>query len=123
MQMSWGDPQFIASIQGPPGPMGPMGPPGPSINIVWGDVSLNPGEESIAARILRIEKCLGIVPRQRSLEEKYPDLKQLGDQIEQAIDEMQKYQTEMISRVVGAYKDFVKECEIMEKLSKDGANP
>ena len=72
-----------------------------TIELEWGKVRLNRDEESIVERILRIEK--------------YLDLRQLGDQIEQAIDEMQKCQTEMISRVVGAYEDFVKECKIMEK--------
>lgn len=91
--------------------------------ITLGDLALGPGQEPLIDRLERIERCLGITSRHLELEEKYPDLKQLGDQIEQAIDEMQKYQAEMISRVVGAYKDFVKECEIMEKLSKDGANP
>ncbi len=83
---------------------------------------MNPGEETLSDRILRIEKCLGIVPRQTSLEEKYPDLKELGDQVDQAVTEIQQSHHEMISRVIGAYKDFVKECEIMEKLSTDG-NP
>lgn len=127
--MTYGDPQLGGISYGAGGAGGPgniyatnASITSTSISIRAGDLVMEAGQECLADRLDRIERCLGIVPRQTSLEEKYPDLKRLGDEIDQAIDEMQKSQAEMISRVVGAYKDFVKECEIMEKLSTDG-NP
>jgi hypothetical protein len=131
--VTYGDPQLTGIVGGIVTGWGGGGGPGSvyatnasitstSISIKAGDLVMEEGQECLADRLDRIERCLGIVPRQTSLEEKYPDLKQLGDEIDQVIDEMQKSQAEMISRVVGAYKDFVKECEIMEKLSTDG-NP
>jgi hypothetical protein len=59
-------------------------------------------------RIDRIEHVLGIIPRRRDLESKYPDLKEIGNKMDNNI-------------FLGArdYRAFMQECEIMEKLKSN----
>lgn len=87
--------------------------------IIEGDLKLGGGAEPLGKRIERIERVLGIGPRQPDLEQEYPDLKVLGDQMDRAIQELNQSIAQTISNIVGAYEDFARECEVMEKLKSE----
>lgn len=65
------------------------------------DLHLSPDQEPLEDRISRIEKVGGITPRQSTLEDKYSDLHDLGQAMDNAI---------------AAYADHMQECNTMEKL-------
>jgi hypothetical protein len=68
------------------------------------DLHLSPDQEPLEDRISRIEKVGGITPRQSTLEDKYSDLHDLGQAMDNAID---------------AYADYMQECNTMEKLKSN----
>lgn len=89
---------------------------------IGGDVKFGDSDESLQKRLDRIERAIGVTQRRRTLEENYPELKDLGDQMDEAIDEMSASIARAISKVTKAYDEFVGECEIMEKLKSENDN-
>lgn len=87
--------------------------------IVDGDFQVGRNGELLEDRLARIEKVLGITPRLPGLEDKYPDLQEIGQQMDDAIANLNKSYSEAISNVVRAYADFARECEVMEKLRSE----
>lgn len=85
--------------------------------IIEGDLKLGDGQESLNRRIERIEKLLGVGPRRPDLENKYPELKARGEQLDQEIDQLNETIIKAISNVTHAYETFANECEVMEKLN------
>jgi hypothetical protein len=55
-------------------------------------------------RINRLEKVIGVTPRQNKLEDTYPELHALGQAMDDAINE---------------YASYMRECETMEKLKSN----
>ena len=70
-------------------------------------------------RIERLEKTIGITSRRPRLENEYPDLKELGDQMDNVIDTINTTVSKAISRIADAYNRLEDECKIMEKLKSN----
>lgn len=90
--------------------------------IVDGDFQVGRNGEILEDRLSRIEKVLGITPRLPGLEDKYPDLQEIGQKMDDAIATLNKTYAEAISNVVGSYKDFANQCEVMEKLKSNNGS-
>jgi len=94
----------------------------PDPQMARGDVQIQANDmfinrsEGVDARLNRIEAVLGITQRNPNLEDKYPDLREAGEEMDQAISEIQATLAKTISSISEAYNDFAGECEVMEKL-------
>ena len=86
---------------------------------IIGDIIPQKGQESLERRIKRIEGLFGVTPRDLGLEDQYPDLGEVGDQMDQALTEITSEISKAISKVVGYYKTFADECKVMEKLKSE----
>lgn len=79
-------------------------------------VKLSADQEDLNRRIERLEAVLGLTQRQPLLEERYPELAEMGDEIDAEIKKIQESVNSVISKMVGAYKDYADQCVVMEKL-------
>lgn len=96
--------------------------PEPTVVVRDGDIFVDEKDEGIGARIKRLEKILGVTNRSPQLEEKYPDLQEIGDRMDKAIEDLNKAYVTTISSIAGTYEDFAEECKVMEKLESDNGD-
>lgn len=80
------------------------------------DIRRDTDSEGLFARVERIENMLGISMRDRSLENKYPDLKAAGDEYEQHVRDALYAIHHAIKPLTIRYESIKDECSIMEKM-------
>lgn len=93
--------------------------------VVENDIVVGKGQgitEPLGERVNRIEALLGISQRNIDLEKDYPNLQELGDQMDEAIQDLNESYTNAISSIASKYKQFAEECKVMDKLKSDNGD-
>lgn len=82
-------------------------------------VRLSKETENLEQRIQRLEHLLGVTGRNPILEEQYPELKDVGEHMDQEVDRIWRESANQVSDITAQYQVLVKECELMNKLKEN----
>jgi hypothetical protein len=82
-------------------------------------VRLGKNTENLEDRIQRLEHVLGATGRNPEMEDRYPDLKEIGDAMDAEVERIWRESANQLSRIADQYQDLVKQCQLMDKLKEN----
>jgi transcription elongation GreA/GreB family factor len=62
---------------------------------------------------------LGVTGRNPEIEERYPELRDIGDAMDAEVDRIWRESASQLSRIADQYQDLVKQCQLMDKLKEN----
>jgi len=82
-------------------------------------IQLSKDSENLEDRIQRLEQMLGVTGRNSELEDKYPDLKAIGEQMDREVTRVWRESASKVSMIANEYQDFIEQCQLMDKLKEN----
>jgi hypothetical protein len=83
------------------------------------NVRLHKESEDLDDRIQRLEHMLGVTERNPVLEERHPELKAIGEQMDREVTRVWRESASNISMIAAEYQDFIEQCRLMDKLKEN----
>lgn len=82
-------------------------------------VRLSRDTEDLEDRIQRLEHMLGVTGRNPEMEDRYPDLKEIGDAMDAEVERIWRESANQLSRIADQYQNLVEQCKLMDKLKEN----
>lgn len=82
-------------------------------------VRLSKETEDLEQRIQRLEHMLGVTGRNPILEDRYPELKDIGNLMDQEVDRIWRESADKVSDIAAQYQGLVEQCQLMDKLKEN----